>query len=66
VVNGDLLGNGGSLLVGDLLLGERRTARSIDTPSLSILGLASVAALVIPANSGNVAHKTDSLRSVRF
>ena len=60
VVNGDLLSNGGGSLVGDLLvgdrlLGDRPIARSIDTP-LGVVGLAAVNALVIPANSGNIAH----------
>jgi hypothetical protein len=43
VVDGDLLANGGGLLVGDLLLGDRRTGRSIDTPYLGVVSLAAVA-----------------------
>lgn len=56
VVNDDILANGGGLLIRDLSWGERRTGRSIDTPSFDVAGLAAVAALVIPANSDIVAH----------
>jgi hypothetical protein len=56
VVNRDLLANSGGLLVGDLLLGDRRTGRSIDIPYFSVIGLIVIAALIILANSDIVVY----------
>lgn len=56
VVVNNFLATGGGLLVCNLLWGERRTDRSIDTPFLGVVGLAVVAAFVIPANSDIVDH----------